>query len=342
MQVRWVLVLWAVLAACASAAWAQGVRITHVSYDPTRALFRELNREFGRYWEGRGGGEVTVLASHGGSGKQARAVIDGLRADVVSLALPVDVDAIARQSGLVSADWRERFAYHASPFTSSVVFVVRKGNPKGIRDWGDLVREGVGVVMANPQTSGGAKLNYLSAWVYGRRRFGGDEAATEAFVRGVYRNVVVLDTGARGASTTFAQRRMGDVLVTWENEALLLLREFSDRRGLEVELVVPSVSVLAEPSVAVVEGVARRRGTVEVAEAYLRFMYSPVGQRLAAKHFFRPRDEGAGAGFPLERPGELVRVEEAFGSWGAANVAHFGSGGTAERVLAEVGGRGGR
>lgn len=314
------------------------VRLTHVSYDPTRALFREFNREFAKFWWACGGGVVTVRASHGGSARQARAVNDGLSADLVSLALPIDVDAIATLSGRVARDWRERFPHNASPFTSSVVFVVRKGNPKRIRDWDDLARsgnEGVEVVMANPRTSGGAKVNYFSAWAYALRRFGGDEEAAESFVRRVFRNVVVLDTGSRGASTTFAQRRIGDVLVTWENEALLLLREFSDRRGLEVEVVVPSLSILAEPSVAVLEGLPAVRRAV--AEAYVGWMFSESGQRLAAKHFFRPRDEGAAAAFPLPRPEALLTMDEVFGGWSQAHGVHFGRGGVAERVLAEAG-----
>ncbi|MFN4244373.1 MAG: sulfate ABC transporter substrate-binding protein [Tepidisphaerales bacterium] len=315
------------------------VRITHVSYDPTRALFRAFNREFAAWWATQRGQRVEIRASHGGSARQARAVNDGLAADVVSLALPVDVDAIARQSGRVSADWRSWFPHNASPFTSSVVFVVRKGNPKGIADWDDLARPGVGVVMANPRTSGGAKVNYFSAWVYGLRRSGGDAAAAEAFVRDVFRNVVVLDTGSRGASTTFAQRRIGDVLVTWENEALLLLREFADRRGLEVEVVVPSLSVLAEPSVAVVEvgvdgGGALRRA---VAEAYVGWMFSERGQALAAAHFFRPRDASVAAEVGLPRPAVLVTMEEVFGGWTEGHTVHFGPGGVSERVMSQTG-----
>lgn len=311
------------------------VRITHVSYDATRGLFRAFNREFAAWWGAERGGRVEVRASHGGSARQARAVNDGLSADVVSLALPVDVDAIARQSGRVSPDWRERFPHNASPFTSSVVFVVRKGNPKGISDWEDLTRPGVGVVMANPRTSGGAKVNYFSAWVYGWRRSGGDAAAAEAFVRDVFRNVVVLDTGSRGASTTFAQRRIGDVLVTWENEALLLLREFADRRGLEVEVVVPSLSVLAEPSVAVVEGGGENRRAL--AEAYVGWMFGERGQALAAAHFFRPRDSSVAADLGLPRPVVLVTMDEAFGGWAEGHAVHFGPGGVAERVMSQTG-----
>jgi sulfate transport system substrate-binding protein len=274
---------------------------------------------------------VTVRQSHGGSGKQGRAVIDGLEADVVTLALAYDVDAIARRANLLPGDWQSRLPHRSAPYRSTVIFLVRTGNPKGIRDWDDLVRPGVSVVTPNPKTSGGARWNYLAAWGYAWRRFGGDERAAEAFVTALYRNVPVLDSGARGATTTFVQRGIGDVLLAWENEAFLAANEFGPAR---VEIVVPSVSILAEPPVAVVVAVAARHGTRDVAEAYLRYLYSPEGQRIAVKHYYRPvqpefaapEDRGR---FPALA---LFTVDEVAGGWDRAQALHFDDGGVFDRI----------
>jgi sulfate transport system substrate-binding protein len=299
------------------------VELLNASYDPTRAFFAEYNAAFARYWQATGGPAVIVRQSHGGSGKQARAVIDGLDADVVTLALAYDIDAIAQRVRLLPADWPSRLPHNSAPYVSTIVFLVRKGNPKGIRDWDDLVRPGVAVVTPNPKTSGGARWNYLAAWAFARDRHGGDEGAARDFVARLYRNAPVLDSGARGATTTFAQRGIGDVLLTWENEAHLARKEFGDA----VEIVFPSLSILAEPPVAVVDKVARRRGTLEVAEAYLRHLYSEEGQEIAARHHFRPRLESVAARHAAEFPAmKLVTIDEAFGGWAKAHEAHFKDG----------------
>jgi len=314
------------------AAAPAAITLLNVSYDPTRELYQEFNAAFARQWKERTGQDVVVRQSHGGSGKQARAVIDGLEADVVTLALAYDVDAIARRAGLVPADWQSRLPHRSAPYRSTVVFLVRKGNPRGIRDWDDLVRPGVSVVTPNPKTSGGARWNYLAAWGYARRRPGGDERTAEAFVAALYRNVPVLDSGARGATTTFVQRGIGDVLLAWENEAFLAEHEFGPDR---VEIVVPSVSILAEPPVAVVEAVASRHGTREVAEGYLRYLYSPEGQRIAAKHYYRPveperAEPGDRSRFPALK---LFTVDEVAGGWDRAQAVHFDDGGTFDRIF---------
>lgn len=307
------------------------VELLNVSYDPTYKLYKEYNRAFVAYWQARTGVAVTVRQSHGGSGKQARAVIDGLRADVVTLALASDIDAIAARSGKLPADWPMRLPNHSVPFTSTVVFLVRKGNPRQIRDWDDLVRPGIAVITPNPKTSGGARWNYLAAWVYARKHLE-DEAAVRDFIARLYRNVPVLDTGARGATTTFTQRGIGDVLVAWESEAFLALYELPPD---QFEIVTPSLSILAEPAVAVVEGNAARRGTSAIARAYLEYLYSPTGQRLVARHYYRPvapeqADPADLARFPKL---ELATVAD-LGGWQQVQHTHFAEGGVFDQILA--------
>lgn len=314
-------------------ATAFGVRaepLLNVSYDPTREFYKEFNSLFAAEWKSKTGKDIEIRTSHGGSGKQARSVIDGLNADVVTLALAADIDAIAEQTGKIPANWQTLLPNNASPYTSTIVFLVRAGNPKGIKDWVDLAKPGIGVITPNPKTSGGARWNYLAAWAYAQRQ-GMDEAGTKAFVGAIYRNVPVLDTGARASSVTFAQREIGDVLITWENEAFLAKAEFGADR---FEIVIPSVSILAEPPVAVVEGNAKAKGNEEAAKAYLEFLYSDVGQKLAAKYFFRPfRPEVADpadiARFPKL---EMVTIDSAFGGWKKAQAAHFAEGGSFDQI----------
>ena len=307
------------------------VVLTNVSYDPTRELYRALNDAFAKEWQAGTGQKVTIRTSHGGSGKQARSVIDGLEADVVTLALAGDIDAIARESKRLPENWQSRLPNNASPYTSTIVFVVRKGNPKSIKDWPDLAKEGVSVVTPNPKTSGGARWNYLAAWAYELDRTKGDQAAARKFVEAIYRNVPVLDSGARGSTTTFAQRAVGDVLVAWENEAFLALQEFGADK---FEIVVPSFSILAEPPVSLVDQVVDKRGTRKVAEAYLDFLYTPAAQKIIAKNFYRPSkpdsaDPADLARFPKIR---LVTVEQAFGGWAKAQAEHFADGGTFDQI----------
>ena len=314
-----------------AAAQAAAPTLLNVSYDPTRELYRAYNTAFAAHWARENGGQrLRVNASHGGSGAQARAVIDGQPADVVTLALAYDVDAIAER-GLIERDWMARLPNNSAPYTSTIVLLVRKGNPKGLRDWGDLVRDGLGVVTPNPKTSGGARWNYLAAWAWAKRQPGGSDATAEAFLGRVLRNVAVLDTGARGATTTFVQRGQGDVLLAWENEAHLARKEFGEG---EFDIVLPSVSILAEPSVAVVDRNVDRRGTRAVAEAYLRHLYSAEAQGIAAANFYRPRDPAAlaaaGALFPQLN---LVTVDAEFGGWAEAQRAHFADGGSFDRVF---------
>lgn len=304
---------------------AHAQALLNVSYDPTREFYREFNAEFARHWQAKGHAAPRIQTSHGGSGRQARSVIDGLEADVVTLALAFDIDAIVEHAGLIEPGWQQRLPFNSAPYTSTIVFLVRRGNPKGIRDWGDLVQPGLAVITPNPKTSGGARWNYLAAWAWGLREFGGDEARTRAFVAALFANVPVLDTGARGSATTFVQRGIGDVLLAWENEAFLALKEFPNA-GLEV--VVPSISILAEPPVAVVDANVDRRGTRAQAEAFLRHLYSPAGQALAARHFYRPRLPEHAAPADLARfvETELVGIE-AFGGWAEAQRVHFADGG---------------
>ena len=309
---------------------AKDIELLNVSYDPTRELYNAYNEEFGRFWKGKTGDSVTVKQSHGGSGKQARAVIDGLRADVVTLALSYDIDAIAKKGGLVKPDWQKDLPENSSPYTSTVVFLVRKGNPKGIRDWADLARPGVSVVTPNPKTSGGARWNYLALYGYALRQSKGDDAKALDFVKKVFANVPVLDTGARGATVSFVERNQGDVLIAWENEALLSLQESGEER---FELVVPSVSILAEPPVALVGKVAAKKGTEEVAKAYLEHLYSEEGQRIAGRNFYRPRNAKVAAEFEKAFPKlELFTVDAAFGGWAKAHATHFAEGGTFDQT----------
>jgi sulfate/thiosulfate-binding protein len=303
--------------------------ILNVSYDPTRELYQAVNAAFAAQWKARTGKAVTIQQSHGGSGKQARAVIDGLDADVVTLALAYDVDAI-EEAGLVAPGWQKRLPQNSCPYTSTLVFLVRKGNPKGIKDWGDLARPGVSVVTPNPKTSGAARWSYLAAWAWALRQPGGSEAKAKDFVGRLFKNVPVLDTGARGSTNTFVQRGIGDVLLAWENEAFLAVKEL----GTDMfEIVVPSLSILAEPPVAVVDKVVDKKGTRAVAQAYLEFLYSPEGQALAAKHYYRPRAKEALAKAPVAFAAvKLLTIDEVFGGWAAAHQAHFADGGTFDQI----------
>jgi sulfate transport system substrate-binding protein len=320
----------AALASCSDGP-ASEVKLLNVSYDPTRELYEDVNRAFAAEWKKSHGQTVRISQSHGGSGRQARAVIDGLPADVVTLALAGDIDAIAEKGRLLPLNWEERLPDNSAPYYSTIVFVVRAGNPKGIRDWSDLVRADVQVVTPNPKTSGGARWNYLAAWAWAERQPGGSEATAREFVRKLYQNVPVLDTGARGALTTFAQREIGDVAISWENEAHLALREM---RASKFEIVVPSISVLAEPSVAVVDKVVLRRGTREVAEAYLEFLYTPAGQEIAAKNYYRPRNAEIAAKYASQfAKVELVGIDH-FGGWKLAQAAHFATGGIFDQITA--------
>jgi sulfate/thiosulfate-binding protein len=322
----------ALTVALATPAFAQ--TILNVSYDPTRELYADFNAAFVKYWQAKSKQTVTIQQSHGGSGGQARAVIDGLDADVVTLALAFDVDAV-QQSGLISAGWQKRLPQNSAPYTSTIVFLVRKGNPKGIKDWGDLIKPGTAVITPNPKTSGGARWNYLAAWEFAKRLPGGNDTKAREFVAQLYRNVPVLDSGARGSTTTFVQRGIGDVLLTWENEAYLALTEAEDK----VEIVTPSVSILAEPPVAVVDKNVDRKGTRAIAEAYLQYLYSPEGQEIAAKHHYRPRDGKVAAAHQGQFTNvKLFTIDEAFGGWPAAQKTHFADGGSFDQIY-KPGGR---
>ena len=321
-----------ILALTATAASAQDT-LLNVSYDPTRELYREFNAAFIKHWKEKSGQAITVRQSHGGSSAQARAVIDGLEADVLTLAMQSDIDAIAKNSGKVAANWRERLPNKSAPYISTMVFLVRKGNPKGIKDWDDLAKPGIQVITANPKTSGAARWNYLGAWAFAHEKFGGDAVKVKEFVGAVYRNVPVLDTGARGSTTTFVRRNIGDVLLAWENEAHLATAEFGAGN---VEIVAPPRSILAEPPVAVVESVARRRGTLELARAYLEFLYTPAAQAMAAKHHYRPTaPEHAAAADIRKLPDlDLFTIDDVFGGWAKAQAAHFAEGGEFDRIMA--------
>lgn len=319
-------------AAIGGAAPAAEVRLLNVSYDPTRELYHDVNAAFAAVWKAKTGQAVTIDQSHGGSGKQARAVIDGLEADVVTLALAHDIDAIAK-AGLIANDWQKRLPDNSAPYTSTIVFLVRKGNPKGIKTWEDLARPGVSVVTPNPKTSGGARWNYLAAWGAVLRATKSEEKA-RALVAGIFRNVPVLDAGARGSTITFVERGIGDVLLVWENEAILAVRERSAKGG--VEIVIPPESILAEPTVAVVDKIAARRKTTAVATAFLEFLYSAEGQRLAAKHFYRPRDAKVAAEFASQFPKtSLFTIDEVFGGWAKAQERHFADGGEFDAIFAK-------
>jgi sulfate/thiosulfate transport system substrate-binding protein len=315
----------------ASLAQAAEVTLLNVSYDPTRELYVNYNAAFARYWKGKTGQDVKINQSHGGSGKQARSVIDGLAADVVTLGLAADIDAVATQGKLLPINWASRLADNSSPYTSTIVFLVRKGNPKGIKDWGDLIRPGLAVITPNPKTSGGARWNYLAAWAWAVKQPGGSDATAKEFVRKLYKNVPVLDTGARGSTTTFVQRGLGDVLIAWENEALLAVKELGADK---LQIVVPTISVLAEPPVAVVDKVVLRRGTREVATAYLQYLYSKEGQEIVAKNYYRPRDQDVAAKYTTQYPKlNLVTVAE-FGGWSKVQPTHFGEGGVFDQIYA--------
>jgi sulfate/thiosulfate-binding protein len=319
-----------VLSMFATTAFAD-TTLLNVSYDPTRELYRDFNAAFIAKWKQDTGETLKINQSHGGSGKQSRSVIDGLEADVVTLALAYDIDALAEHGGLVPKDWQKRLPENSAPYTSTIVFLVRKGNPKAIKDWDDLAKPGIGVITPNPKTSGGARWNYLAAWGFAAKKYGGDAGAKD-FVAKVYKNVLVLDTGARGATTTFVERGQGDVLIAWENEALLALGESS---GAGFEIVAPSVSILAEPPVSVVDKVVDKRGTRKVAEAYLDHLYSPEGQEIAAKDGYRPRDAAVAAKYAKKFPTlSMFTVDEAFGGWQKAQATHFAEGGTFDQIYA--------
>jgi sulfate/thiosulfate-binding protein len=306
------------------------VTLLNVSYDPTRELYEDFNQQFAAYWKGKTGQDVKIRQSHGGSGKQARSVIDGLEADVVTLALAYDIDQIAEKGRTLPADWQSRLPHNSSPYTSSIVLLVRKGNPKAIRDWGDLAKPGVSVVTPNPKTSGGARWNYLAAWAWALRQPGGNEATAKAFLTKLYKNVPVLDAGARGSTTTFVERGIGDVLIAWENEALLAIKELGPGK---FEVVAPSVSILAEPPVAVIDKVAGKHGTKAVAQAYLEYLYTEPGQETAAKHFYRPRLASVAAKHAAQFPKiTLVTVDEVFGGWKKAHVTFFADGALFDQI----------
>lgn len=311
---------------------AADINLLNVSYDPTREFYKAYNAAFAQYWQQRTGQSVAVRQSHGGSGKQARAVIDGLEADVVTLALGYDIDAIAQHTGDIDAHWQSRLPAHSAPYTSTIVFLVRKGNPKQIHDWDDLIKPGVQVITPNPKTSGGARWNYLAAWGYALRQPHGNEAAARTFIQQLYQHVPVLDTGARGATNTFVQRGLGDVLLAWENEAFLAINELGPD---QFEIVVPSVSIKAEPPVALVDHSVKRHGTAEVSAAYLAYLYSPEGQRLAAQHYYRPVLPALADQDDLERFPDLdtFTVNELFGGWGQAQQVHFSQGGIFDQIF---------
>jgi sulfate transport system substrate-binding protein len=319
----------ALMVSVGSTALAQ-TTLLNVSYDPTRELYQDFNAAFARHWKAQTGETVTIQQSHGGAGKQARAVIDGLEADVVTLALAYDIDAIAEKARLIPTDWQKRLPNNSSPYTSTIVFLVRKGNPKGIKDWDDLVKPGVSVITPNPKTSGGARWNYLAAWGYVLKQPGGDEAKARDFVARLYKNVAVLDSGARGSTTTFAERGIGDVFISWENEAFLATRELGPDK---FEIVAPSLSILAEPPVTVIDKVVDKKGTRKVAEAYLQYLYSAEGQDLAGKHYYRPRDPQVAAKYADQfSKVKLFTIDEVFGGWQKAQQTHFADGGFFDQI----------
>jgi sulfate/thiosulfate-binding protein len=318
----------------AAALPAATVKLLNVSYDPTRELYEDYNKAFAAYWKAKTGDTVIVNQSHGGSGKQARSVIEGLEADVVTLALAYDIDALATQGGLIPANWQGRLPNNSTPYTSTVVFLVRKGNPKNIHDWSDLVRPGVSVITPSPKTSGGARWNYLAAWAFALKQPGGSEANAEAFVKKLYHNVPVLDSGARGSTVTFVERGIGDVLLAWENEAVLAVKESDSAK---FEIVAPSLSIVAEPPVSVVDQNVDQHGTRKVAEEYLKYLYSKVGQEIAARHFYRPRDPDVAARYAKQFPDipQLVTIDAVFGGWTKAQATHFADHGSFDRIYGQ-------
>ncbi|EMQ4302622.1 sulfate ABC transporter substrate-binding protein [Yersinia enterocolitica] len=313
----------------ASGAMAKDIQLLNVSYDPTREFYQEYNQAFSKHWQEQTGDKVTVRQSHGGSGKQATSVINGIEADVVTLALAYDVDAIAER-GRIDNDWIKRLPDNSAPYTSTIVFLVRKGNPKQIHDWSDLVKPGTSVITPNPKTSGGARWNYLAAWAYALEHNNNDQAKAQEFVKQLYKNVEVLDSGARGATNTFVERGIGDVLIAWENEALLAVNEVGKD---QFDIITPSISILAEPTVSVVDKVVDKRGTREVADAYLKYLYSPEGQTIAAKNYYRPRDPAVAAKFAKEFPQlKLITIDDVFGGWTKAQQVHFATGGVFDEI----------
>ena len=322
--------LLAALLGIALSAQAADVSLLNVSYDPTRELYQDFNAAFAKHWKAKTGDNVTVKQSHGGAGKQARAVIDGLEADVVTLALAYDIDAIAEKAKLFPADWQKRLPHNSSPYSSAIVFLVRKGNPKGIKDWNDLAKPGIGVITPNPKTSGGARWNYLAAWAYALKQPGGSDTMAKEFVKKVFANVPVLDSGARGSTTTFVERGIGDVLLAWENEAYLAVKELGPDK---VEIVVPSLSILAEPPVTLVDKFADKHGTRKVAEAYLQYLYSEEGQDIAGRHYYRPIDKKVAAKYARTfAPVKLITIDEVFGGWQKAQKTHFEDGGSFDQI----------
>ena len=332
-SLKWLLLLAVIgvaIGVVRSSAAPNTVTLLNVSYDPTRELYQDFNAAFAKYWKAKTGQTVTVQQSHGGSGKQARSVIDGLEADVVTLGLAYDIDAIAENAKLLPADWQKRLPNNSTPYTSTIVFLVRKGNPKNIKDWNDLVRPGISVITPNPKTSGGARWNYLAAWAYALKQPGGDDAKAKDFITRLYKNVPALDSGARGATTTFVEREMGDVLLAWENEAFLSLKELGPDK---VQIVVPMQSILAEPPVAVVDKVVDKKGTRAVAEAYLQYLYTPEGQEIAARNYYRPRLDAVAKKYASTFPKlKLVTIDEAFGGWQKAQKTHFADGGVFDQI----------
>jgi sulfate transport system substrate-binding protein len=317
----------ALAAALGAPAGAQ--ELLNVSYDPTRELYQELNAAFAKQWQAKTGKAITIQQSHGGAAKQARAVIDGLEGDVLTLALAYDIDAVA-EAGLLPRDWQKRLPSNSSPYTSTIVFLVRKGNPRGIKDWNDLVRPGIQVITPNPKTSGGARWNYLAAWAYALKQPGGNDAKAREFVTALYKNVPVLDSGARGSTTTFVQRGIGDVLLAWENEAFLSIKELGPDK---VDIVIPSLSILAEPPVTVVDAIVDKKGTRAVAQAYLEYLYTPEGQEIAAKHYYRPRLEAVAKKYAASFPRvNLITIDDVFGGWQKAQQAHFADGGVFDQI----------
>lgn len=309
------------------------VELLNVSYDPTRELYQEFNQAFANYWKNKTGQDVTVKQSHGGSGKQARAVVDGLEADVVTLALAYDIDMLHTQKQLITQDWQSKLPNNSTPYTSTIVFLVRKGNPKNIKDWNDLVKPGVSVITPNPKTSGGARWNYLAAWGYALKQNNNDETKAKEFVKALFKNVPVLDSGARGSTTTFVERGIGDVLISWENEALLATKELGEGK---FEIVAPSESILAEPPVAVVDKVVDKKGTREVAKAYLEYLYTEEGQEIAAKNYYRPRNEAIAQKFVNQFPKiNLFNIDDIFGGWTKAQETHFADGGIFDQIYSK-------
>ena len=319
-----------ILLALSGGAWAKQITLLNVSYDPTRELYEDYNKAFAKYWKNKTGDDVIINQSNGGSGKQARAVIDGLDADVVTLGLAYDIDSIAEKSGLLPKNWQSLLPNNSTPYTSTIVFLVRKGNPKSIQDWDDLAKPGISVITPNPKTSGGARWNYLAAWGYALKKFNGDETKVKDFVGSIYKNVPVLDSGARGSTTTFVERGIGDVLIAWENEAYLAINQLGPGK---FEIIIPSISILAEPPVAVVERDADRHGTNLVANEYLKYLYSDEGQEIIAKNYYRPRNPQIAQKYAdILKPVNLFNINDVFGGWQAAQKKHFADGGTFDQI----------